>query len=624
MTNPTQHANLFRYYQMYGHLLPSIQVSTDRPASRTGSIKGSTTASFNSQFNVKGEESTILHTTNATEPNYQPTPEVSAIQEEAVESIKEQEVIEEESDEIKHRRMTPVKFCIPHVNGIFGPHGNLIKIDAKSPIDGQTATLEMHSLKHLMYRQPAYKELHSFPGPLVPGRTHKGEVIQFCQNKIQALQKSKEKSGDKDSQILMWDLMILLLRQKNTIDGSDIAELLLKNRDVHRPYMSLNNNSVKAATAESKGDEDTKSNESYNTSDIEQETDSVEGFVKVTSKIMSSEQEMLKHTAKFRDYLLFGHKKEGLEYAMTHGLWGHALFLASKMDERSYSQVMLRFANGLVVNDPLQTLYQLMSGRQPIAVKECADANWGDWRPHLAMILSNADGNEGLKSIMTLGDTLSERGFLWAAQFCYLMANKEFGTYDNKSSKIVLIGGDRSLPFESFASNEAIQLTEIFEYVQKLSNADHVQHSFLYYKFLYAIRLLDHGLNSVALHYLEELAQVLVKNPYQLEEDIRGVLHQVLYLADKLKFLDPMYTTREGEISEMGDPQWLLDLRSMVEQAAQGQYSPQHNQQSQETPWQGVDEQGRVYYYDAATNSYYYPEESKSNNNEAELQVSSK
>ena len=65
------------------------------------------------------------------------------------------------------------------------------------------------------------------------------------------------------------------------------------------------------------------------------------------------------HIAKFRDYLLFGHKKEGLEYAMQHGLWGHALFLASKMDDRSYSNVMLRFANGLVVNDPLQTLYHI-------------------------------------------------------------------------------------------------------------------------------------------------------------------------------------------------------------------------------------------------------------------------
>ena len=83
------------------------------------------------------------------------------------------------------------------------------------------------------------------------------------------------------------------------------------------------------------------------------------------SFILTSEEAIERHTATFRDYLLFGHQKEGLEYAMAHGLWGHALFLASKMDdERTYSQVMLRFANGLMVNDPLQTLYQYMTGKK--------------------------------------------------------------------------------------------------------------------------------------------------------------------------------------------------------------------------------------------------------------------
>lgn len=47
--------------------------------------------------------------------------------------------------------------------------------------------------------------------------------------------------------------------------------------------------------------------------------------------------------------------------------WGHALFLASKMDSRTHNNVMLRFANGLQNNDPLQTLYQLMSGHEPQA-----------------------------------------------------------------------------------------------------------------------------------------------------------------------------------------------------------------------------------------------------------------
>ena len=71
-------------------------------------------------------------------------------------------------------------------------------------------------------------------------------------------------------------------------------------------------------------------------------------------------------TKKFRELLLFGNKKEALEWAMTQGLWGHALFLASKMDQRTYSSVMIRFANGLALTDPLQTLYQLMSGESLI------------------------------------------------------------------------------------------------------------------------------------------------------------------------------------------------------------------------------------------------------------------
>jgi hypothetical protein len=59
------------------------------------------------------------------------------------------------------------------------------------------------------------------------------------------------------------------------------------------------------------------------------------------------------------------------EWAMKHGLWGHALFLASKMDQRTYANVMARFANEIAKNNPLQTLYQLLSGRQPAAVTVC-------------------------------------------------------------------------------------------------------------------------------------------------------------------------------------------------------------------------------------------------------------
>lgn len=38
------------------------------------------------------------------------------------------------------------------------------------------------------------------------------------------------------------------------------------------------------------------------------------------------------------------------------------------MDRRTHANVMMKFANKLSLSDPLQTLYQLMSGRQPSSV----------------------------------------------------------------------------------------------------------------------------------------------------------------------------------------------------------------------------------------------------------------
>ena len=136
-------------------------------------------------------------------------------------------------------------------------------------------------------------------------------------------------------------------------------------------------------------------------------------------------------TEKFRNYLLYGNVNEALEWATDNNLWGHALFLASKLDRRSHANVMMKFANKLSLNDPLQTLYQLMSGRTPSSVTCVQDEKWGDWRPHLSMILSNTSQKPELdrKAITTLGDSLFHRGDLYAAHFCYLMAQVGFGRY---------------------------------------------------------------------------------------------------------------------------------------------------------------------------------------------------
>ena len=116
---------------------------------------------------------------------------------------------------------------------------------------------------------------------------------------------------------------------------------------------------------------------------------------------------------------------------MRSGLWGHALFLASKMDQRTYAGVMTRsepcqtrhagilnnyLLTVLVTSAFLPKVRQRTGHHRPPSNSLSTDVGqdakrheamcrpevifcfsififsfhrWGDWRPHLAMILSN-------------------------------------------------------------------------------------------------------------------------------------------------------------------------------------------------------------------------------------------
>lgn len=210
----------------------------------------------------------------------------------------------------------------------------------------------------------------TFPGPLSPA-THTKQVIDFCLEQIRVgptssstqIARSANNSmssvhsaeqANRASFSLLWNLLILLIRQRGVFAGSDIAELLLKNRDDF-PYEQLNS---------------TKSSGSKDARDSIPEADSYDDSNDLlhsqSEQSSLSEQEI---TDKFRNFLLYGSLNEALDWATDNNLWGHALFLASKMeDRRAQPNVMIKFANKLSLADPLQTLYQLKSGRVPLSV----------------------------------------------------------------------------------------------------------------------------------------------------------------------------------------------------------------------------------------------------------------
>ncbi|XP_075026816.1 protein transport protein Sec16A isoform X8 [Calonectris borealis] len=452
------------------------------------------------------------------------------------------------------RPSTPEKFSVPHICARFGTGGFLIKVLPNLPSEGQPALVEIHSMETMLQHSPEQEEMRAFPGPLAKDDTHKVDVINFAQNKATQCFKN-ENLIDKESASLLWDFIVLLCRQNGTVVGTDLAELLLRDhKTVWLPGKSPNEANLIDFTNEA-------------LEQVEEESGEAQ-LSFLTDSLITTIDSLEKETERFRELLLYGRKKDALESAMKHGLWGHALLLASKMDSRTHARVMTRFANSLPINDPLQTVYQLMSGRMPAASTCCGDEKWGDWRPHLAMVLSNLTNNVDLESrtIATMGDTLASKGLLDAAHFCYLMAQVGFGVYTRKTTKLVLIGSNHSLPFFKFATNEAIQRTEAYEYAQSLGTQPGCLPNFQVFKFIYACRLAEMGLAAQAFHYCEVISRTVLKDPHYYSPVLIGQLIQV---SSQLCLFDPQIKEKPEQESFI-EPSWLVRLRHVDGQIKEG------------------------------------------------------
>ncbi|XP_036384118.1 protein transport protein Sec16A isoform X2 [Megalops cyprinoides] len=458
------------------------------------------------------------------------------------------------AEQVPLRPMTPEKYSVPHRCARFGPGGQLIQVLPNLPSAGQPALVEIHGMETMLQDSQEQQELRTFPGPLVKGETHKVDVIKFAQNKsLECLR--NDSLIDKDSACLIWEFIVLLCRQNGTVVGTDIADLLLReHRSVWLPGKSPNEANLI----------------DFNNEPIEraEEEPGLGTLSLLSDTFMTIPENIGKETERFRELLLFGRKKDALESAMKNGLWGHALLLASKMDNRTHARVMTRFANSLPINDPLQTVYQLMSGRMPAAATCCGDEKWGDWRPHLAMVLSNLTHTLDLdtRTITTMGDTLASKGLIDAAHFCYMMAQVGLGVYTKKSTKMVLIGANHSLSFFKFASNEAIQRTEAYEYAQSLGSQPCSLPNFQVFKFIYACRLAEVGLSAQAFHYCEVVSRALLSFPSYHSPVF---ISQLIQMSAKLRFFDPQLKEKpEQEL--FIEPDWLLQLRQLDGQIRDG------------------------------------------------------
>ncbi|XP_069560050.1 protein transport protein Sec16B [Brachyistius frenatus] len=437
-----------------------------------------------------------------------------------------------------HQMSAPLKYSIPHAVVSFGPAGQLIRVTPGLLMQENVSQLEIHSLEVILSETREQQEMRNFPGPLTREDLHKVDAIEFANQRAAACMKD-EKLHDKSSAVLLWNLLILLYRQNGQIVGSDIAELLMQGShsdgswESDAPTLIDFNDDMTAEASPCQGDDLLSGN--------------LSSFTPETSE---------KALQSYTQLLLAGRKKEALESAMTSGLWGHAFFLASKMGNRSYMTVLNRFTSQIMACDPLQTLFQLLSGRTPAVATCCGNEKWGDWKPHLAVMLSNETGDPAIqhKAIVTMGDTLASRGLIYAAHVCYMTASVPFGVFTQKAERLVLLGSSHKQSFENFATNSAIHCTELYEYCQTLGGKCFSVPFFQVYKLLYASRLVDFGLSSQALHYCEVVGQTLLRQ----KEPFFVLTGEVIKLSQRLTYSDGQFT----DAGTGQEPGWLKLLHA--------------------------------------------------------------
>ncbi|AQK67670.1 Protein transport protein SEC16B-like protein [Zea mays] len=177
-----------------------------------------------------------------------------------------------------------------------------------------------------------------------------------------------------------------------------------------------------------------------------------------------------------------------------------------------------------VSGSPLRTLCLLIAGQPAdvFNVENNVNSDYGashqpvepgpnmldDWEENLAIITANR--TEGDVLVIThLGDCLwKEKNEVAAAHSCYLVAELNIDSY-SESARLCLIGADHLKCPRTFASPEAIQRTEVYEYAKVLGNSQYILLSFQPYKLIYAYMLVEVGKVSDSLRYCQASIKVL-------------------------------------------------------------------------------------------------------------------
>ena len=240
-------------------------------------------------------------------------------------------------------------------------------------------------------------------------------------------------------------------------------------------------------------------------------------------------------------HLMRGEREKAAWLAVDHRLWSHAMLIASTLDRTVWRQVAQEFVRqdlkvGTTNTQALSAIYEIFAGNLDESVDELVppSARAGlqmvskaetqgptrnaldgldKWRETLALVLNNRVPDDA-RALASLGRLLASYGRVEAAHICYLFSRGPlqpfvFGGSDDPQASVVLLGVDHlSLPTALWTDQEAMILTELFEYATSVLNTGisaqplpHLQP----YKMQHAIILAEAGHRNAAQSYCEAI-----------------------------------------------------------------------------------------------------------------------
>ncbi|KAJ5570184.1 uncharacterized protein N7459_009614 [Penicillium hispanicum] len=392
---------------------------------------------------------------------------------------------------------------------------------------GQTAPMIMPSPGQPKFSPvnellPAIETIVPHPGPL-KAKSKKKDLLAWLSSKIAAFENEVDPNlnlSHPDAQkrheekILLWKITKILVENDGVLEGSPAIEQSL--RQVFFPNLS---------------------NPTFNSLyDNTFSTPAVSKPFEIPSQPDSVDPQF---SEELRTNLIQGDREKAVWGAVDRRLWGHAMVIASTMDKATWKQVVQEFVRREIRSatgntESLAALYEIFAGNAEESIDELVPPSaraghhlinkageqgapknaldgLNSWRDTLGLVLSNRS-SEDQKGLLALGRLLASYGRTEAAHICFIFSRAAaFGGADDPHANIVLLGIDHQVSSSALMDEDAILLTETYEFATSVlgNSAAAALPYLLAFKVLHAKQLADRGRKLEAQNYCDGVASAL-------------------------------------------------------------------------------------------------------------------